>query len=144
MKQKCMFFWNYLVFSMIKWILAIWSLIPLPFLKPTWTSGSSRLYLYSQYPQWVSVRIEKTPVEHVSECNILICWFLAVLPIPPFAGLVPWDRVSYSATSFRGEGLSVPAFIRFKAFQFLGGWIGPLICTFKSMMYNYVLSLRKI
>ena len=42
MKQKCMFFWNYLVFSMIKWILAIWSLIPLPFLKPTWTSGSSR------------------------------------------------------------------------------------------------------
>ena len=26
---------------MIQWILAIWSLVPLPFLKPAWTSGSS-------------------------------------------------------------------------------------------------------
>ena len=37
-----MFFWNSLAFSMIQWILAIWSLVPLPFLKPAWTSGSSR------------------------------------------------------------------------------------------------------
>ena len=28
-------------FSMIQWMLAIWSLVPLPFLKPAWTSGSS-------------------------------------------------------------------------------------------------------
>ena len=28
-------------FSMIQWMLAIWSLIPLPFLKPAWISGSS-------------------------------------------------------------------------------------------------------
>ena len=28
-----MFFWNFLAFSMIQWILAIWSLVPLPFLK---------------------------------------------------------------------------------------------------------------
>ena len=27
---------------MIQQMLAIWSLVPLPFLKPTWTSGSSR------------------------------------------------------------------------------------------------------
>ena len=27
---------------MIHWIMAIWSLVPLPFLKPAWTSGSSR------------------------------------------------------------------------------------------------------
>ena len=37
-----MFFWNSLAFSMIQRILAIWSLVPLPFLKPAWTSGSSR------------------------------------------------------------------------------------------------------
>ena len=37
-----MFFWNSLAFSMIQWMLAIWSLVPLPFLKPAWTSGSSR------------------------------------------------------------------------------------------------------
>ena len=37
-----MFFWNSLAFSMIQRMLAIWSLVPLPFLKPSWTSGSSR------------------------------------------------------------------------------------------------------
>ena len=34
-------FWNSLAFSMIQWMLAIWSLVPLPFLNPTWISGSS-------------------------------------------------------------------------------------------------------
>ena len=28
-------------FSMIQWMLAIWSLVPVPFLNPAWTSGSS-------------------------------------------------------------------------------------------------------
>jgi len=32
-----MFFWNSLVFSMIWWMLAIWSLVPLPFLNLAWT-----------------------------------------------------------------------------------------------------------
>ena len=36
-----MFFWNSFVFSMIQQMLAIWSLVPLPFLSPVWTSGSS-------------------------------------------------------------------------------------------------------
>ena len=36
-----MFFWNSLAFSMIQQMLAIWSLVPLPFLKPAQTSGSS-------------------------------------------------------------------------------------------------------
>ena len=36
-----MFFWNSLAFLMIQQMLAIWSLVPLPFLKPAWTSGSS-------------------------------------------------------------------------------------------------------
>ena len=41
-----MFFWNSLAFSMIEQMLAIWSLVPLPFLKPdAWTSGSSTRYL---------------------------------------------------------------------------------------------------
>ena len=35
-----MLFWNSLAFSMIQHMLAIWSLVPLPFLKPPWTSGS--------------------------------------------------------------------------------------------------------
>ena len=36
------FFWNPLAFSTIQQILAIWSLVPLPFLNPAWTSGSSQ------------------------------------------------------------------------------------------------------
>ena len=41
-----MFFWNSLAFSMVQRMLAIWSLVPLPFLKPAWTSGSSWLKYY--------------------------------------------------------------------------------------------------
>ena len=45
-----MFFWNSLAFSMIQWMLAIWSLVPLPFLKPTWTSGISQFtYCWSLF-----------------------------------------------------------------------------------------------
>ena len=36
-----MFFWNSLAFSMIHQVLEIWSLVPLPFPNPAWTSGSS-------------------------------------------------------------------------------------------------------
>ena len=43
-----MFFWSSLAFSMIQQMLAIWPLIPLPFLKPAWPSGSARfMYCWS-------------------------------------------------------------------------------------------------
>ena len=38
-----MFFWNSLVFSVIQQMLAIYSLVPLPFLNPACTSGSSQV-----------------------------------------------------------------------------------------------------
>ena len=41
-KAEVDFFWNSLALSMIQQMLAIWSLVPLPFLNPTWTSGSSQ------------------------------------------------------------------------------------------------------
>ena len=37
-----MFFWNSLAFLLIQQMLAIWSLVPLPFLKPAQTSESSQ------------------------------------------------------------------------------------------------------
>ena len=37
-----MSFWNSLAFSMIQQMLATWSLVPLPYLKPAWTSGCSQ------------------------------------------------------------------------------------------------------
>ena len=36
------FFWHSLAFSVIQRMLAIWFLVPLPFLNPAWTSGSSQ------------------------------------------------------------------------------------------------------
>ena len=39
-------FWNSLAFSMIQRMLAIWSVVPLPLLNPTWTSGSSWFMYY--------------------------------------------------------------------------------------------------
>ena len=37
-----MFLWNSLAFSIIQWMFAIWSLVPLLFLNPVCTSGSSQ------------------------------------------------------------------------------------------------------
>ena len=45
-KQKYMFIWHYLAFSMIQWMLAVWSLVPLPFLNPAWTSASLNLNIH--------------------------------------------------------------------------------------------------
>ena len=43
---------------MIQWMLAIWSLIPLPFLKPAWTSGSSRFtYCWSLARRILSITL---------------------------------------------------------------------------------------
>ena len=42
MKQRWMFFWNSLAFSLIQQMLAIWSLVPLLFLHLPCTSESSR------------------------------------------------------------------------------------------------------
>ena len=53
-----MFFWNSLVFSMIQQMLAIWSLVPLPFLKPAWTSGSSQfMYWWSLARRILSIAL---------------------------------------------------------------------------------------
>ena len=42
------FFWKYLAFLMIQQMLAIWSLVPMHFYNPAWTSGSSRFtYFWS-------------------------------------------------------------------------------------------------
>ena len=44
-------FWNSLAFCMIQRMLAIWSLVPLPFLNPAWPSGSSQ-FTYCSSLAW--------------------------------------------------------------------------------------------
>ena len=47
MKQKWMFFWNSLAFGMIQGMLAIWSLVPLPFLSPLYIFVYHIFFLHS-------------------------------------------------------------------------------------------------
>ena len=61
-----MFFWNALAFSMIQRMLAIWSLVPLPFLKLAWTSGIS-WFTYCWSLAWRILSITFT--SRWDECN---------------------------------------------------------------------------
>ena len=65
-----MLFWNSLVFLMVQQMLAIWSLVPLPFLKPAWTSGSSR-FMYSWRLAW---NFEHYFTSVWDECNCVVVW----------------------------------------------------------------------
>ena len=51
------------------WMLAIWSLVPLPFLKPAWTSGSS-WFTYCWSLAWRILNITSM----WDECNCAVVW----------------------------------------------------------------------
>jgi len=67
-----MLFWNSLAFSMIQWMLAIWSPVPLPFLKPAWTPGSSRFTYCLLNPGLENFEHYFTSVW--DECNCEVVW----------------------------------------------------------------------
>ena len=74
-----MFLWNSLAFSMIQWMLAIWSLVPLPFLNPAWTSGSSR-FIYCWNLAWRILSItllvcEMSTIVHYLEHSLALTFF---------------------------------------------------------------------
>ena len=66
-----MFFWNSLAFSIIQQKLAIWSLVPLPFLNLAWTSGNS-WFTYCWRQSW-GVSLDRTP--HALCCLDLFTYF---------------------------------------------------------------------
>jgi len=59
-----MFFWHSFAFSMIQCVLAVWSLLPLPFLNPSWTSWSSQ-FTYHWILAWriLSITLQETWVQ---------------------------------------------------------------------------------
>ena len=65
-----MFFWNSLAFLMTQWMLAIRYLVPLPFRKPAWTSGSSLFILLKpgleNFENYFTCRWD--------ECNCAVVW----------------------------------------------------------------------
>ena len=68
-----MFFWNSLAFYIIQWLLAIWSLVPLAFVSPTWIFGSSRFMVH------ILLKPCLENFEHYfdsmwDECNCVVVW----------------------------------------------------------------------
>ena len=61
-------FWNSLDFSMIQWMLTIWSMVPLPFLNPACTSGIS-WFMYRWNLAWRILNITLLVCEiHKDRC----------------------------------------------------------------------------
>ena len=68
------FFWNALAFSMIQQMLTIWSLVPLTFLKPVWTSGSSCFtYCWSLAWRILSITLLACEISAIV-CSLSILW----------------------------------------------------------------------
>ena len=65
-----MLFWNSLAVLMIQRMLAIWSLVPLPFLNPAWTSGSWR-FTYCWSLAWRILSITLLALRWVQLCGSL-------------------------------------------------------------------------
>ena len=73
---------NSLAFLIIQWMWAIWPLLPLPFLKPAWTSGSSRFTYYWSLA-WRILSI----IMIVCEMCMQLCSSLNILLYCPSLGL---------------------------------------------------------
>ena len=72
--MKQMLFLNSLGFSIIQWMLTIWSLVPLPFLNPTWTSGSSQFTYYWSIA-WRILSITLLAYEMRCNCTVVGTFF---------------------------------------------------------------------
>ena len=69
-----MFFWYPLAFLMIQQMLDIWSLVPLPFPNPAWTSGSS-WFMYCWSLAWRILSITLLACRWVQLCcSLNILW----------------------------------------------------------------------
>ena len=74
-----MFSWNSLALPMIQGMLAIWSMVPLPFLKPAGTSGSS-WFTYCWSLAWRILSITLL----ACEMSAIVRWFQHSLALPFF------------------------------------------------------------
>ena len=74
-----MFFWNSRASSMMQWILAIWFLVPLPFLNPVCTPGISQ-FMYCRSLAWRILSI----ILLACEMSIVVWYFEHSLALPFF------------------------------------------------------------
>ena len=87
------FFWNSLAFSMIQWMLAIWSLVPLPFLNPAWTSGSS-WFMYCWSLAW-----------RILSIILLVCEISTIMRLFEHSLGLPYFRSGMKTDLFQSCGL---------------------------------------
>ena len=102
MKQR--FPWNSLAFSMIQQMLATWSLVPLPFLNPDCTYGSS------QFISLIAQLVKNPPSmqERFDSWVRKIPWIRDRLPTPVFLGFPGGSAGEESAFSVRDLGWEDP------------------------------------
>ena len=86
-----MFSWNSLAFLMIQQMLAIWSLVPLPFLKPAWTPGSP-WFTYCSKAGLENFEHYFTSVW--DECNCAIVWAFFGIAFTELL-IHPWTSASF-------------------------------------------------
>ena len=113
-----MLFWSSLALVLIHWMLAIWSLVPLPFLNLAWTSGSSQ-FTYCWSLAW---RILSITLLVWDEFNCAVVWaffgiaflwdwnenwpFPVLWPLLSFPNLVV-ECSTFTASSFRTWNSSI-------------------------------------
>ena len=98
-----MFFWNSLAFSIIQQMLAIWSLVPLSFLKSAWTYGSSRFTYCWSLALWILGHYFASVWD---ECNCAVVW--AFFDI---ASLWDWnENWPFPVKASGGDGIPVELF----------------------------------
>ena len=75
-KRQKEIFWNTLAFLMIQQMLTDWSLVPLPFLNPAWTSGSPPLtYCWSLAWRILSIILLACEMSAIECGSLSILWY---------------------------------------------------------------------
>ena len=89
-RSRC--FSDFLTFSMIQRMLAIWSLVPLLFLKPAWTSGSAR-FMYCWSLAW-----------RILSITFLACEMSAIMWQFEHSLALPFFRIGMKTALFQSCG----------------------------------------
>ena len=126
---------------MVQWMLAIWSLVHLPFLKPAWTSGSS-WFTYYWRPTW-----------RILSIALLIAFYYFTWILMLLKTIVTWIFLNgslfsvmsttsgfqaYKSASPIYSLLFIQHFLRSNKFLFLGG-----ICSWKGQLPLLVMVMKK-
>ena len=100
-------FWNSTGLLMIQWVLGIWSLVPLPFLNPSWTSGSSRFtYCWSLAWRILSITLLAYGMSAIVwqfEHSLALPFFEIGMKTDLFQSTLPFVKVYLCSSHFQSD-----------------------------------------